>query len=114
MDNLRRVALWSVLAILIFMLVADVMLIASMMQMDKPNVPQLIASTDISQLECKKKEIENYSALISVLQSQRTNIFDHSVTKTLLPLFNSLITYVLIYIFGAKAMELTKNYIDKK
>ena len=62
--------------------------------------------------EDKSKEIENYKNLTTALHSQATATFKLVVTDTLLPVFNTLLTALIGFIFVRKTAEVIGNYLN--
>jgi uncharacterized membrane protein YeiB len=114
MDEVKKVALWITGIITALIVSGAIILVICLASMEAPKQPTLSNSTSASEQEVKVKEITNYKDIVSSLQSQRTNIYDFVVLKTLLPLFNSLIVTVLTYIFAKTALQAYSNYIAEK
>lgn len=76
--------------------------------------PVLTTSSSANEQDAKKKEIENYKELTSAVLSMRTNVFDFVVTKTMLPIFNSLLTAAAAYIFAKEGSKVLGVYLGER
>lgn len=77
-----------------------------------PKQPSLsINGNDSSQIS-KLKEITNFKELTSVIQAQQDKTFDLIITKTLLPLLNSIIAAIITYILAKASFNLYTSYLD--
>jgi hypothetical protein len=63
--------------------------------------------------EDKSKEIENYKNLTTALHSPATATFKLVVTDTLLPVFNTLLTALIGFIFVRKTAEVISTYLNR-
>lgn len=114
MEELRKIALIFTGTIATIATIGCVLLALNLTFMEMPKAPALSTSTTSSEQESKAKEISNYKDLVSSLQGQRTTILDFAVIRCLLPLFNSLITAVLGYVFAKTALQAYDAYLSKK
>lgn len=79
-----------------------------------PQHPTLTQSTETAVQEAKSKEIANYQTLSRELTKQKTDAFDLAITKTLQPIFNTLITGVFTYIIARMGINAIKGYLAGK
>lgn len=108
----KKIALF-VTAIIVALMILGAISLAISFTSIKPPSPPVLTTGNSTEQETKKAEIANYKELILSLQVQRTNLYDFVILKTLLPLFNSLITAVLAYIFAKTTLEGFRLYISK-
>ena len=79
-----------------------------------PPRPNLSTSTDPGEQDVKKKEIENYEKLVTTMRSGTTGMYDWVVTKTLLPIFNSLLTAIIAYVFAKEGSKVLIAYFRSR
>lgn len=100
--------------ILLLIVIGCLIFTVSVSILEESENPVLAVGGNDSAQIAKAKEISNYHELQLVNRSKSLSIFEQVVTKTLLPIFTSMIAAALAYIFANKALEAYKYYVDKK
>ena len=111
MDSVKKCVLIITLAIVTLIFIANIILMYSICSTNYPQKPSLTDSKTVAEQECKAKEISNYKELAGSINSQKSNLFELIVIKSLLPLFTSLIAGVFTYIIAKSGMTALSNFI---
>lgn len=108
MEKIKLGLLILTTALLAFILVINISVLNSFKEIapdinensNFPAIPILTKSNSKDEQETKTKEIANYKELCNSILSQKVQIIDAIVVKSLLPLFNTLVDGIFLYIFA--------------
>lgn len=109
MEEIRKYALWLTAFVLACILLSTFMLTIQINKMELPPAPVLSPDGNDTLQDAKTKEIKNYKELVSVIHSTRTNIFEQTVVKIIIPIFNTLIASVLGFIFANECLKIYRE-----
>ncbi len=113
MENIKTIIIW-VTGILLALVLALSIAFWMQNQNSLPQQPHLSVSTYDSVHTMKTKEIANYKELLLIVETQREKSFDLVITKTLLPILNTLLAAVITYILATTGKELLNSFINPK
>ncbi len=113
-NDIKNIPVYILILLITWIFIEAISLSRTISRIPTPNPPVLSQDSTIAIQTSKSKEIENYKNLISAVHSSRISIYDNVVSKTLMPIFNSLIVAVLGYIFADKALKAYSLYMKKK
>ena len=112
--DLKNILIFITLFLIAWIFLEAIKVTIAISAIPAPEPPRLVPdSSEVVQV-AKSKEIENYKNLINAMSSRRVAVYDNVVSKSLIPIFTSLIAAVLTYIFVSKGIESLNNYINKK
>lgn len=114
MDKARDITIYITCILAILIIILSVGFGIYLLNLPLPKEPILTISKVEKEQPIKGKEILNYNELISSIQLQKPSVSDLLVTRTLIPIFSSLITAVLTYIFAQASFAILKSYIDRR
>lgn len=114
MDKTKQLLLAATALLFLSVVASCIVYTFTISRLELPQHPSLTNSTETTVQDAKSKEISNYQTLTRELTKQKTDAFDLAITKTLLPLFNTLIAGVFTYIIAKLGISALKNHFSRK
>jgi hypothetical protein len=114
MDKARDIIIYITCILAFLIIIISVGFGIYLLNLPLPKEPILTIGKVEKEQPIKGQEISNYNELISSIQLQKPSVFYLLVTRTLIPIFSSLITAVLTYIFAQASFAIFKSYIDRR
>lgn len=108
----KNIVIWITIFLGLIILMISIVLTISFLN-KLPPIPSIIINSNQTH-QVNNNEILAYKDLCSTIQTNNNSVFEMLITKTLLPIFNVLITAIIAFIFVKKTNDTIKRYIELK